>query len=91
MARVYNRRRAGVPEDAVAIERGTEWGNPFRIGAGGSRKQVIEQYRVWLLSDPVRVRRVVECLAGRDLVCCCKPSLCHGDVLLEVANRDPLI
>lgn len=25
-------------------------------------------------------------LAGKDLVCVCKPESCHGDVILEIAN-----
>lgn len=86
MPRVYSRRYPGVPEDAVPIERGTDWGNPFRAGVHGTRPQVIEKYRAWLLADPEMVRRVQRELAGRDLVCCCKPKACHGDVLLEVAN-----
>lgn len=86
MPRVYNRRRPGVPDDAVPIERGTEWGNPFRIGPSASRRQAIARYRDWLLSDPVRVQQVRDELAGKDLVCCCKPKPCHGDVLLAIAN-----
>lgn len=86
MPQVFNRRHAGVPDDAVPIERGSEWGNPFRVGVHGTRPQVIEMYRAWLLSDPARVQRARQALAGRDLVCCCKPRPCHGDVLLELAN-----
>jgi hypothetical protein len=26
-------------------------------------------------------------LRGRDLVCWCAPCACHGDVLIELANR----
>lgn len=89
MARVYSRRYPGVPEDAVPIERGTDWGNPFRVGVHGSRQQVIEKYRAWLLGDPEPVRKAREELAGRDLVCCCKPKPCHGDILLAVANACP--
>jgi hypothetical protein len=86
MARVYSRRYPGVPEDAVPIERGTDWGNPFRVGVHGSRQQVLAKYRDWLLGDPELVRKAREELAGRDLVCCCKPKPCHGDILLAVAN-----
>ncbi|WP_244430705.1 DUF4326 domain-containing protein [Rhizobium sp. CF142] len=26
-------------------------------------------------------------LAGKDLVCCCAPLPCHGEVLLEMVRR----
>lgn len=84
--KVWNRRYPGVPDDAVSIERGTEWGNPFRIGQDGTRKQVIAKYRERVLADADMLRRVQTRLRGRDLVCCCKPKPCHGDVLLELAN-----
>lgn len=86
MPKVYNRRHSGVPDDAVSIERGTEWGNPFRIGPRTTRQAVLQQYRDWLMSDPGLLRQVRAELAGKDLVCCCKPRACHGDVLLELAN-----
>ena len=28
------------------------WGNPFKIGPDGTREEVIEKYRVWLLAHP---------------------------------------
>lgn len=83
---VWNRRRAGVPDDAVPIERWTEWGNPFRVGDHGTRAQVIEKYREWVLSQPEMLERVKAQLHGKHLVCCCKPKPCHGDVLLALAN-----
>lgn len=88
MPKVWNRRRAGVPEDAVPIERGTEWGNPFRTGTHGTRAQVIQQFKRLVLSQPDLVEHIRRELRGRDLACCCKPKLCHGDVLLEIANSD---
>lgn len=86
MARVYNRHRAGVPDDAVSIERGTPWGNPFRVNGLHGRRSAIARYRKWLFDQPELVRQVREQLGGKDLVCCCAPQPCHGDVLLEVAN-----
>ena len=86
MPKVYNRHHAGVPDDAVSIERGTDWGNPFRIGPGATRQTVLQQYREWVQSDPGLIRQIRTELTGKDLVCCCKPRACHGDVLLELAN-----
>lgn len=89
--RVYNRRHADVPEDAVDISRGSEWGNPFRITARRSRAAAIEEYRQWVLAQPGRLEYTRQELHGKDLLCWCKPRPCHGDVLLELANLDPLI
>ena len=86
MPAVYNRHRAGVPEDAVGVERGTDWGNPFRVGTHGTREQVIAKFRAYAEADAGFVERIRRELRGRDLVCCCKPKACHGDVLLEIAN-----
>lgn len=89
--RVWNRRYAGVPEEAVSIMRPSEWGNPFRVEPGTSRAQAIARHRAWVMADPDFVARIQQELRGKDLVCNCKPKPCHGDVLLEIANRDPLV
>lgn len=88
MPKVYNRRYPGVPDEAVPIERGTDWGNPFRVTNSGSRKQAIANFRQWAESQPEYIKKVRDELRGKDLVCCCKPKACHGDVLLEIANRE---
>ncbi len=66
----------------VYIGRPSEWGNPFTIG---TRRQVIQQYREWILTQPQLLARLGE-LKGKRLDCWCKPSDCHGDVLEELAN-----
>ena len=33
----------------VYIGRGSKWGNPFKIGVNGSRREVIELYRDWIM------------------------------------------
>lgn len=91
MPAVYNRHQPGVPEDAVCIERTTEWGNRFRIKPGMPRGSSIAAFRQWAWSDKEYVARVQRELRGKDLVCVCSPKPCHGDVLLEIANADPLI
>lgn len=86
MARLWNRRYPGVPEDAVSIERPSDWGNPFKVTTGRSRSEAVSQHREWVLSQPEYMEKVRRELRGKDLVCCCHPKPCHGDVLLEVAN-----
>lgn len=69
----------------VYIGRPSKWGNPFIIGRDGSRDEVIEKYREWLLRHPRLVFALRE-LRGKKLGCWCSPLPCHGDVLAEMAN-----
>lgn len=75
------------PDEAVYIGRPSIWGNPFVIGKDGNRDEVIAKYRTWLLARPGLIEKAKRELAGKDLVCYCSPSPCHGDVLIEVANE----
>ena len=69
----------------IRIDRGTMWGNPFRIGKDGSREEVIEKYRAYILRRPHLLAQL-ETLQGQVLGCWCKPKACHGDVLAELAD-----
>jgi len=68
----------------VYIGRGSKWGNPFVIGQDGSRDEVIEKYREWIITQP-QIKYLEE-LRGKKLGCFCKPSRCHGDILVELLN-----
>jgi hypothetical protein len=82
--RVLNRRKVGVPDDAVYVGRPSKWGNPFR---SHSRQRNIELYRDWLTRQN-RLMDSLHELRGKDLVCWCAPSKCHADVLLRLANEE---
>lgn len=71
----------------VYIGRPSEFGNPFVIGQDGNRKEVIEQYREWLLTKPSLLAKI-KSLKGKKLGCWCSPDACHGDVLAELANKE---
>lgn len=86
MPKVLNKRKSPIPPDAVYIGRGGRWGNPFVIGEDGNRAEVIAKYRQMVMASPRLLDRLHE-LRGKDLVCWCSPQACHGDVLLELANR----
>jgi len=75
------------PHD-VYIGRPGKWGNPFVIGRDGDRGQVIARYREWIMTQPRLLAALGE-LRGKRLGCFCAPAACHGDVLAELANRDP--
>ena len=70
----------------ICIMRGTKWGNPFKIGEDGTREEVIAKYRKYVLETPELMACIHE-LRGKVLGCCCKPYDCHGDVLVELANK----
>lgn len=87
MTTVVNKRNAAFD---VYIGRGSEWGNPFRIGPDGDRAAVIRKYRQWLYQRPNLVERAQE-LKGKRLGCFCAPLACHGDVLVGLleGGEDP--
>ena len=80
--------------DAVIIDRGTRWGNPFAVGEL-SRTEAVDRYRQALLVGeltgigghaPVTVDDVRRDLAGQTLACWCPLDAdCHADVLAAVA------
>lgn len=66
----------------VRIDRQSRWGNPFLIGKDGTRSEVIEKYRTYLLTR-VDLLRDLEDMSGLYLGCWCKPLACHGDIIVE--------
>ena len=93
--RVIHIREARDAPDEVYIGRAGKghdgyFGNPFQIGRDGSRAEVIEKCRKYLVeriaSDP-KFRERVRDLHGKTLTCFCKPAPCHGDLLAEAADR----
>jgi len=86
MTKVINiRDKKGTP-DEVYIGRGSKWGNPFVIGKGGTRDEVIGKYREYIMRTELPEQ--VNELSGKILVCYCKPQSCHGDVLIELLGED---
>lgn len=74
----------------VLIGRPSVWGNPFRIGRDGTRAEVIEKFRAYLAARPDLIDRARRELRGRHLGCWCAPLACHGDVLAEIAESEPV-
>ena len=92
--RVLNKKLDVIPVGAVYIGRPSDWGNPFtHLGYGtarwrvSTREQAVHAYGDWLRQQPLLVERARRELRGKDLVCWCSPLACHGDVLMEVANK----
>lgn len=70
----------------VYIGRPTKWGNPFVIGKDGTREEVIQKYREWIITQPHLMSALHE-LRGQTLGCWCAPKDCHGNVLAELVER----
>ena len=79
--------KGSAPAGAVAIGRGSVWGNPFLLGADGTREQVVAKfyhYAQWRLQ---REPNWLEPLRDKDLACFCAPQACHGDAILSLLDR----
>ncbi len=69
----------------VYIGRPGKWGNPFVLKRESDRAAALEQYRAWVMRQPELMAALGE-LRGKVLGCWCAPRLCHGDVLVELAD-----
>jgi len=58
------------------------------IGRDGTREEVIEKYKRYLLRTPGLLDKARRELKGLVLGCCCKPLPCHGDVLAELVDEE---
>lgn len=67
----------------VYIGRPSKWGNPFVIGKDGTREEILALYRVWVETQDLPFAE----LRGHTLGCWCAPLPCHGDILMELANK----
>lgn len=64
---------------------GSPLANPFRPGRDGTRAEVMDRYREYLLSRPDLVA-LLPGLRGRRLGCWCAPEPCHAAVIAELAD-----
>lgn len=98
--RIQLRRTKGwrKPEGVVTVSRGTDWGNPFIVGAWLdthffiqdpmeiTRDLAIALYRAYI-DKPGWHQQIRHELGGKDLACWCRlDQACHADVLLEIAK-----
>ena len=83
---VYHRRDK-LSAGAVYVGRPSPWGNPFVIGKDGTRAEVLAKFREYAVERMASEPEWLAPLAGRNLACWCKPKECHGDVLMELANK----
>lgn len=91
VTRVINRKnQSSTNTGSVYIGRPSRFGNPYRIGADGNRKQVIKKYEEYVrerIERDVAFREDVRALYGKLLSCWCAPLPCHGDVLVKLTEE----
>jgi len=85
MPRLLHKKYNDIPAKAVYIGRGSKWGNPFKIGEDGTRLEVVVKFMKHLAESQNLLDDLPE-LEGKDLVCFCSPRLCHGEILMLLAN-----
>ena len=77
-----------VHDDVALVDRRSKWGNPFRLGAHGTREEVITLYRL-LLWRRIRIGSIplhdLAQLNSKRLACWCHPLPCHAHVLARAA------
>ena len=71
----------------VYIGRPGPFGNPFTIGKDGTRQEVVEKFAEWILTQDDLLATIKTELKDKILGCWCAPELCHGDILMELANE----
>lgn len=69
----------------IFVGRPSQWANPYHVGVDGTRDQVVQKYREWVIRQP-RLLRDLRGLRGKTLGCACAPLACHGDVLAALAD-----
>lgn len=77
----------------VYIGRPSIWGNPYSHLQGTlaefrveSREEAVIMYEIWLKQQPELMSQL-HTLKGKILGCWCAPKLCHGDVLVKLAEE----
>lgn len=78
--------RAGHGQDGI-------FGNPFSAAKDGGRERAVALYREYFLKrlriDTEFATRVEE-LRGKRLGCFCAPKLCHGNVIVNYLDVEPM-
>lgn len=77
----------------IYIGRPSQWGNPFSVKKDSlapfvvnTRQEAIDSYREYALDRLEDEPDWLEPLRGKRLGCFCKPSPCHGDVIVELLD-----
>lgn len=77
-----------MPPNTVKVDRTTRWGNDFIMAHEGTRDLAVDQHQQQAEAQWEADPDYFEPLRGKNLACWCGlDKRCHGDNLLEIANR----
>jgi hypothetical protein len=66
------------------------WCNPYKIGKHGTREQVLDKYRQYMLNKLSNNNDLLQeliKLEGKKMGCWCYPEPCHGDILKTLIEQ----
>jgi hypothetical protein len=61
------------------------WHNPYHIGRHGTRDEVCDKYRDYLMNNADLMSRLDE-TRGKVLGCWCYPERCHGEEIIRLQS-----
>ena len=73
----------------IVLIKNRRFANLFKIGRDGTRDEVINKYKVYIinkLKDKNILNGLLK-LKNKNLGCWCKPDQCHSDILLNIINN----
>ncbi len=77
-------------ESIARVDRGTIFGNPFKMYEDVSRDDVCDQYQIYfddrIKTDAEFVEQVLS-LKGKKLYCWCTPNRCHAETIANWLNN----
>lgn len=79
------------PNKGLSVMRDSIYGNPYQIGSNPDVNKYIERQESvskYILSLLINAEAIIEIkkLNNNNIFCCCKPALCHGEILTFIAN-----
>jgi len=64
--------------------------NPFKIGKDGTREEVCQKYKSFILQKITKdetLKNELLQLKGKNLGCWCFPEMCHGNIICELIDE----
>lgn len=68
-------------------EKSSNFANPYKIGKDGTREEVLEKYKKYIIdkiNNNPELMRELNSMKGKKLGCWCFPERCRGNILLEL-------
>lgn len=84
---VVHIKRANNMTNVVAVDRSSDWGNPFIMHTESMRDHVCEQFERYAKWRLIHEPEWLAPLRGKNLACWCAPKRCHAETLLRLANE----